>query len=75
MRIMKTEAARPSLRALTGLGLVLLGAAGCGNLTAGGFGEAVVVVSGDAPAPAPALVSPSAALVSSLRVVTLSTGV
>ncbi|MDH3270205.1 MAG: hypothetical protein OEN56_02660 [Gemmatimonadota bacterium] len=29
--------------------LAVLGLAGCGNLTAGGFGEAIVVMSGDAP--------------------------
>lgn len=64
MSTMKTESLRTSLRALVGLGLVLSGAAGCGNLTAGGFGEAVVVVSGDDPAPTPALVSSDAGLVS-----------
>jgi hypothetical protein len=34
--------------------LLTLGATACGNLTAGGFGEATVVVSGDASEPAPA---------------------
>ena len=43
---------------LMALGAPLL--AGCGNLTVGGFGEATVVVSGDAPDPAPS--SPLAVL-------------
>ena len=51
-----------SRSALRGLALALvLGAAACGNLTVGGFGEASVAVSGDAPddgpSPAPASAS------------------
>lgn len=41
------------------LAAAVLALPGCGNLTAGGFGEAHVVVSGDAPDPAP-LATPSA---------------
>jgi hypothetical protein len=56
------RAGRDGRRWVAGL---LLAAAGCGNLTMGGFGEAVVVVSGDAPdsvAATPAVVAAAPAL-------------
>jgi hypothetical protein len=62
------QPSRAARRWLTGL-LFGVAAAGCGNLTMGGFGEAVVVVSGDSPdsvvaAPAAVVGGPSFARVS-----------
>lgn len=61
MRRTQSRANRSSHRTRSGLALVLaMGATGCGNLTAGGVGEAAVVMSGDAPEPTPQTMSATA---------------
>lgn len=56
MKIHRLTGTRARLAFLTSL---LLAGAGCGNLTVGGFGNATVVVSGDAAEPTPGLASAS----------------
>jgi len=52
MRMRRTHLRRPALAALAA-GWAWLAASGCGNVTAGGFTEVRVDVSGDAQSPAP----------------------